>query len=220
MEQAKLEVQRRESSGKGAARATRRAGFVPAVVYGHKQEVIAVKLPQRDMRHFLGSSGDNIIINMELGDEKPETVMLKEVQIDPVSREIVHVDFVRVSLEERVTTHVPIVLLGKAPGTEEGGIQEFLLRELQIECEVGRMPDHIDLDISSLEIGDRVRVEEIELEEGMVLVDAPSTIIVAVVPPTVVEIEEEEEGLEGELDEDMEPEVIGEKRDEEEEEEE
>ncbi len=220
MEQARLEVQLREGRGKGAARATRRAGLVPAIVYGHKIEPAAIQLPERTLRRFLGSGGENTIINMELGEGEAETVMLKEVQIDPVSRRIVHADFVRVSLEEVVATHVPITLIGEPPGISEGGIQEFLLRELEIECQVGQMPEHIEIDVSSLDIGDRIRVGDVELSEDMTLLDDPATIIVTVAHPALI-VEEEEEEVEGLLeDEEQEPEVIGEKREEEEEEEE
>lgn len=216
MEQVRLEAQSREGRGKGAARTLRREGIVPAIVYGHKQKPAAIQLSEQGLHRFLGAVGENIIINLELGKNEPETVMLKEIQIDPVSMKVLHVDFVRVSLEERVTAHVPITLAGTASGIAEGGIQEFLLRELQIECEVGNLPEHIEIDVSSLEIRDQIRVSDIELVEGMNIIDDLSTIIITIAAPTVIE-EVEEEGIEIE-EEEMEPEVIGEKREEEEEE--
>ena len=216
MEQVRLDAQLREGRGKGAARTLRREGIVPAIVYGHKQKPAAIQLAEQGLHRFLGAVGENIIINLELGKNEPETVMLKEVQIDPVSMKVLHVDFVRVSLEERVTAHVPITLLGTPSGIEEGGIQEFLLRELQIECEVGNLPEHIEIDVSSLNIRDQIRVSDIELAEGMNIIDDMSTIIITIAAPTVIE-EVEEEGIEIE-EEEMEPEVIGEKREEEEEE--
>ncbi len=220
MEQARLEAQLREGRGKGAARATRRAGLVPAIVYGHKIEPAAIQLNERTLKHFLMSGGENTIINMELDEGKAETVMLKELQIDPLSRRIVHADFVRVSLEEVVATHVPIILIGEPAGIAEGGIQEFLLRELEIECQVGQMPENIELNVSALEIGNRIRVGDVELGEEMTILDDPATIIIAIAHPALI-VEEEEEDIEGLLeDEDQEPEVIGEKRDEEEDEEE
>ena len=214
MEQVKLEAQLREGRGKGAARATRRAGLVPAIVYGHKLEPTAVQLPERVIRRFLGTIGENAMINMELGQDKIETVMLKEVQIDPVTRQIVHVDFLRVSLEEQVTAHVPITLIGTAPGIAEGGIQEFLLREIQVECQAGQMPENVEIDVSALEIGDRVRVGDLPSLEDISILDDPVTIIVAVVAPTIREedlVVEVEEEMELEDEEEREPEVIGEK---------
>ncbi len=220
MEQARLEIQPREAKGKGAARAIRRTGFVPAIVYGHKIEPATIQLNERTLTRFLILQGENMIINMDMGGDEPETVMIKEIQIDPVSRRILHADFVRVSLEEKVTAHVPISLTGTASGVIVGGVQEFLLRELQVECQVGLIPEHIEIEISSLEIGDQIRVRDIQLPEvEMTVVDDPSTIVVTVVPPSVIVEEEPEEEEAIEDEEAMEPELIGEKRDEEEEEE-
>jgi large subunit ribosomal protein L25 len=219
MEQARLEVQLREDKGKGAARALRRNGFVPAIVYGHKMEPTAIKLPERRLNRLLGVGGENVIIDLEIDEGEAETVMLKELQIDPVTRRIIHADFMRVSLEEQVRTHIPITLTGTAQGVSEGGVQEFLLRELDIECQAGKMPERIEIDVSSLAIGDQIRVRDVELGEEMTIFDDLSTIIVTIATPTIVIVEEEEEVAIEEAEE-MEPEVIGEKREEEEAEEE
>lgn len=214
-----MEVQLREDKGKGAARALRRNGFVPAIVYGHGMEPTAIKFPERRLNRLLGVGGENVIINMEIGEREAETVMLKELQVDPVTRRIIHADFMRVSLEEQVRTHIPITLIGTAQGVSEGGVQEFLLRELDIECQAGKMPEHIEIDVSSLNIGDQIRVRDVELGEEMAVFDDLSTIIVTIAAPTIIRVEEEEAVpiVEGE---EMEPEVIGEKREEEEAEEE
>lgn len=214
-----MEVQLREDKGKGAARALRRNGFVPAIVYGHKMEPTAIKLPERRLNRLLGVGGENVIIDLEIDEGEAETVMLKELQIDPVTRRIIHADFMRVSLEEQVRTHIPITLTGTAQGVSEGGVQEFLLRELDIECQAGKMPERIEIDVSSLAIGDQIRVRDVELGEEMTIFDDLSTIIVTIATPTIVIVEEEEEVAIEEAEE-MEPEVIGEKREEEEAEEE
>jgi len=205
--------------GKGAARAVRRAGQVPAVVYGHGLSPVTIQLPERELRHFLGASGENVLISMDLGEDEAETVMLKEIQIDPVSRQLVHADFMRVSLEERIDAHVPIITIGIAPGVTAGGVQEFLLRELHVECRVVDIPENIEIDVSLLEVGDRIRVGDITLGEEINILDDPSTMIITIAAPTII-IEEEEEEIEEEEEEGMEPEVIGEKSEDEEEEEE
>ena len=215
-----MEVQLREDKGKGPARALRRNGFIPAIVYGHGMEPTAIKLPERRLDRLLVLGGENVIINMEIGEAEAETVMLKELQIDPVTRRIIHADFMRVSLEERVRTHIPVTLTGTAQGVSEGGVQEFLLRELDIECQAAKMPEYIEIDVSSLNIGDQIRVRDVELGEEMTIFDDLSTIIVTIAAPTIVRVEEEEEELAIEEEEEMEPEVIGEKRGEEEAEEE
>jgi len=216
MEQAKLEVQLRKGKGKGNARVTRRSGLTPGVVYGHKQDTIAIQFPDHRLQRIFHQVGENALINMSISEGGNETVMIKEVQKDPISRKIIHADFMRVSLEERVTAHVPIMLLGTATGVKEGGILEFLVREIRLECQAGQIPENIELDISSLAIGDQIRVEDVKVPEDTIIHDDPSTIIVTVAHPTV--IKEEEEGAVPEIDEEKEPEVIKEKRKEEEEE--
>jgi len=216
MEQAKLEVQLRNGKGKGNARVTRRAGLTPGVIYGHKQDTIAVQFPDHRLQRIFHQVGENALINLSISEGGTETVMIKEIQKDPISRKIIHADFMRVSLEERVTTHVPIVLIGTAPGVKEGGVLEFLLREIRLECQAGQIPENIELDISSLAMGDQIRIEDVKVPEDTIIHDDPSTTIVTVAYPTVMK--EEEEGAVPEIDEEKEPEVIKEKRKEEEEE--
>ncbi len=215
MEQTRLEAEIRKGKGKGQARSIRRSGMVPGIIYGHKQEPIMIQLQPRNIKHLLRSGGENVLVNMDVNGSGTETVMLKEAQIDPLTRNIMHVDFVRVSLEERITTHIPISLVGTSPGVKEGGILEFLLRELRVECQVGKIPEHIELDISSLNIGDQIRVGDIKLDEDMVVHDDPATTVVVVATPTVMKEPSEEEAI----TEEKEPEVITERRREEEEEE-
>lgn len=213
MEQARLEVELREGKGKGNARMIRRSGYIPGIIYGHKQDPLSIKLLRKGLRNILHSGGENVLISMDIKGSTSETVMLKEIQVDPTTRDIMHADFMRVSLEERVITHIPIVLVGTAPGVKEGGVLEFLIRELRIECQAIKIPEHIELDISSLNIGDQIRVGDIKLGDEITIHDDPVTIIVTVVSPTVMkEISEEEEVV----DEEKEPEVIERRREEEE----
>lgn len=214
MEQTRLEAEIREGKGKGQARAIRRSGMIPGIIYGHKQTPLMIKLQPRDIKRLFRSGGENVLVNMDIKGAGTETVMLKETQIDPLTRSIMHVDFVRVSLEERITTHVPISLVGTSPGVKEGGILEFLLRELSVECQVGKIPEHIEIDISSLKIGDQIRVGDIKLNEDMTIHDDPATTVVVIATPTVLK-----EPTEEAITEEKEPEVITERRREEEEEE-
>jgi large subunit ribosomal protein L25 len=215
MEQARLEVEVRQGIGKGSARSIRREGLIPGIVYGHKQEPVVIKFQELGLRKIFHLGGENVLINMDMPGGGTETVMIKEIQKHPISRKILHADFMRVSLEERVTAHIPVVLVGNAPGVKEGGVLEFLLRELRVECQVGQIPEHFEIDVSALGIGDQIRVEEVTIPEDMVIHDDLSTIIVTVASPTV--IKETEEGAVPE-DLEKEPEVIKEKRKEEEEE--
>ncbi|MBM3212417.1 50S ribosomal protein L25 [Candidatus Poribacteria bacterium] len=216
MEQTRLSAETREGKGRGFANALRRNGSIPAIIYGHKIEPLPIHLQEKALRRVLSSGGENVIINMDLvGKDSPETVIIKEVQVDPVSRRILHADFMRVSLDELITTHVPVTLHGTPQGISEGGILEFLHREVALECQAGKIPEYLSVDISSLKIGDQIRVGDLIVDEGMRILDDPATTIVAIGTPTV---HKEEAAAPTEV-EDAEPEVIEKRRKEEEEEE-
>lgn len=223
MQQVRLEAQKREASGKGAARGMRRAGHIPGVLYGRKNEVIPIQIDTRGFQDFLQNYGENAFINLEIADHGTENVMVKEIQRDPVSNQLLHTDLLRISMDEPITAAATIVLVGSAPGIQEGGILEFPHRQLTLHCLPTVLPEEIEVDISELGIDDRLSVEDISLSEDIEILDDPHTRIVAVVPPRVEEEPTEEEDLEGEevaVDEDAEPEVISRRSDDGEEDEE
>ena len=212
MQQVRLEAQKREASGKGAARGMRRAGNLPGVLYGRKNEVIPIQIDARGFQDFLHNYGENAFINLEIADHGTENVMVKEIQRDPVSNQLLHTDLLRISMDEPITSPVPITLVGSAPGIREGGILEFPHRQLTLHCLPTLLPEEIEVDINGLDIDNRVSVEDISLPEGIEVLDDLNTRIVAVVPPRIEEEPEveAEEGMEVEAegDEDAEPEVI------------
>lgn len=210
MQQVRLEAQKREASGKGAARGTRRAGNLPGVLYGRKNEVIPIQIDARGFQDFLHNYGENAFINLEIADHGTENVMVKEIQRDPVSNQLLHTDLLRISMDEPITSAVSITLVGSAPGIQEGGILEFPHRQLTLHCLPTLLPEEIEVDINELDIDDRLSVSDISLPEGIEVLDDPNTRIVAVVPPRIEEEPEDEEGVEEEveLDEDAEPELI------------
>ncbi len=215
MQQVRLEAQKRESSGKGAARGMRRAGHLPAILYGRKNEVIPIRIDERGFRNFLQHYGESAFINLEIVDHGTENVMVKEIQRDPVNGQLLHTDFLRISMDEPITSTASITLVGSAPGIQEGGIIEFPHRQLTLHCLPTLLPEEIEVDISALDINDSISVESIALPEGIDILDDPSTRIVAVIPPTVEEEPVDEEDVEEEaiLDEDAEPEVISRRSD-------
>lgn len=163
-----------------------------------------------------GSGGENVLIDLTIGDKESELAMLKEVQRHPVTRNILHVDFMRVSLEETVTTHVRIMLLGTPIGvSQQSGVMEFPHREVEIECLPTRIPEQIEIEVSQLSIGDSIRMGDLQIPEGVKVLDDPDTIIVTIGAPAALKEEEVKPAVE----EAAEPEVIGAKREEEEEEE-
>ena len=216
MQQARLETQMRGETGKGAARSLRRIGMVPGVLYGLEEPNILLQINERNLQDLLNIDGvENSLINLELGDDASETVMIKEIQRDPVRRNVLHADFVRISLEKEITTRVPITLLGTPIGVRaSGGIQEFTHWELEIRCLPTVIPDNIELDVTDMLIGDFIHVSDIT-PEGIEVSDEPETIIVAIRPPRVVTTEEPVEAAVAE--EEAEPEVITRRREEEEE---
>ena len=204
MRQIELVAQKRNAFGKGATRNLRRSGVVPGVLYGRNQDTISVQINEHTFRRFLRTNGENMLIDLNIDEHGTETVLIKELQRHPVKRSLIHADFIRISLDEPVTTQVPIRLVGSAIGVQEGGVLTFLLRQLSVSCLPLLIPEEIQVDISEMDIGDAIRIEDLTLDEGVENLEDPQAQIVSVVPPIVevepVEEDEEiEEGEEGEL---------------------
>lgn len=206
MENPELIAQRREPKGKGGARKLRARGLIPAIVYGPRSEPTAVACETRDLMSLL-AQGRNILINLKIKDDtgrkggSDRVVMLRELQVDPARGVPIHADLLEVSMKEAMTVEVPIRLVGKAEGTKVGGILEQVSRELEVECMPGDLPAQIEVDVSHLEIGDSIHVEDIQVEKAKILTD-PQVTIATVVPPVIekeavpeeVPVEAEEEG--------------------------
>lgn len=191
MERIKIQANIREKVGKEKAKKERRAGEVPAIVYG-KGENLAVTIPTVSLKklhkaHFSRSA----IIDMELsGKEKPEelAVLIKDIQYHPLSEEAIHFDFMRVSLTEKIRVNVPIALKGEAKGIKEEGIVEQILWELEVEGLPLDIPEKIEVDVTELGIGDSIHVSDVKVAGNIKIVSHPEGTIV-----TVVEKIEEEE---------------------------
>ena len=197
MQQAKLDVQQRDTFGKQNARAIRRAGDVPAIVYGRKKKSVALRINERLFKQFLRTYGENVIINMEINEGEPEPVIIKEIQRDPVEKQmLLHADFIRISLDEPVTSTVPIILVGTPAGAQQGGVIEFPFRNMTLNCLPAKMPNDITVDVTNMEVGDIVYVQDIELDDEVEVLDEPNRMIVSVAQPRVIieEVGEPEEG--------------------------
>lgn len=205
----------KDDISKNAARRLRREGFIPAVVYGLDEDPINVKFDIKDFKSILRGKGlSNLILDLYLKDDKKskkETVIVKEVQRDPISREFVHLDFFRIEMKKEVETTVSIQILNEelAPGIkEEGGVLQYENREIHISCLPMDIPEFIEYDVKELNMGDAVRVSDLEVDEKIRILNDPEDLVVSIIPPTHL-IEEEEEAEEEELVEGEEPEVIG-----------
>jgi large subunit ribosomal protein L25 len=193
-----LVAEPRSERGSRPAGRLRRAGSVPAVVYGLDTETLSIKVPARELTNAL-AKGANTLITLKLDGDEALT-LARQVQRDPTRGDLQHVDFIRVRTDVAVAAEVPLHLVGEPEGVKSGGIVEQLIFNLAIEAKPQDIPGEIEYDISALEIGDQVRVGELTLPPGLaVMVDADE-LVAQVVAPRVVEEEEPEaeEGEEGE----------------------
>jgi large subunit ribosomal protein L25 len=213
-----LKVELREPGTTNAAKRLRRAGMIPATLYGGDRGTRSIAVSPRSMIEIMRSeTGQNSILSLKVGDGKEQTALIHEYQVDPVSSRLLHADFKRIAMDVAVEVDVPVEIVGEARGVKiDKGIMDQIIRELHVRCLPGAIPDHILADVTELEIGDSVHVRDLVIPEGVeVLVDVDATIL-AIAAPTIEEEPEEEEvaDLIGGMDE---PELIG-KGDEEEEE--
>lgn len=203
-----LEAQSREKVGSNSSKQLRKQGLIPAVVYGHGEDTVSVAVNFHDFTE--GLHHGHRLFDMKV-DGKPENVLVKDLQYDYLGRDVVHADFVRIDMTEKVTVSVGLNFKGTAEGTAQGGIIETQLDEIEIECMAGSIPESIDVPIKEIQIGDTIHAAEISLPEGTSLVTDPEALVLTcTVVSEAVEEEAEEEMPEG-------PEVITEKKPEEEE---
>jgi large subunit ribosomal protein L25 len=181
---------RRAGTGKGTARKLRAAGRIPAVFYGRGEAAIPLTVEMKDLKSAMESaSGGNVIVDLRVEGEAAadRKAIIREIQRDPVAGRILHVDFQHISLTEKITVEVPVVLVGTPTGVKDGGgILETLLREVEVECLPTDIPAHIDVDVSALGIGDSIHVGDLKAERITIVTD-PDRTVATVVPPTVLE---------------------------------
>ncbi len=204
MENINLSAQGRERGTKGDVRTLRCQGMVPAVLYGKEVGNVLLQVSAKELDTIITNhSIGNTLINLDVanGDEQ-ETylVMCREVQREPVRRELLHADFFQVVLTEQIITEIPIVLVGEPAGIKDGGILQHMLRSVTVSCLPTQMPERLEADISSLEIGDQISVGDLEAPEGVEFVSEPDSVIALLLAPQMEEEEEEEteEGIDTE----------------------
>lgn len=206
MEKILVKADTRTETGKGSARSLRRTGILPAVVYSEGGST-PVKVNGKEMtKLILSGVGEHALITIELnedGAKKSEhPVLVKDYQLDPVSDELLHVDFMEVSLEKSVHVTVPIVITKQPAGIKMGGIMDHPLREVEVECLPTQIPDRIEVDAEFIEIGNSLHVSDLTAPEGVKITSNPSEVILNVSAPKVEEAPAEvaeEEAAEPEL---------------------
>lgn len=219
MELSTLKTTTRDGLGKGAARRLRAKGWVPAVLYGGGEDPLSLALDSSDFIHVMHAhAGEHAVVQLEVTDNAAlnHPALIKSVQHHPIRGDVVHVDFLRIRLDQRIQTTVPVVLEGRSPGVIEGGLLDHQLRQIEVECLALEVPEVFAVDISSLNIGDSLHVSDMPKPEGLDILTDAQRAIVAVLAPRLAAAEEEAEGeeeaAEGAA---AEPEVIGKKAEEE-----
>lgn len=187
----------RERLGKGGARTARREGKIPAVLYGHGETPVPVSIVARDLDLALREhKGGNPIVHLAVSGGE-YTALIRDVQYDPMTHHILHLDFQHISLTETIEVKVNVHLTGIPTGVKDGGgILETILREIEVRCLPTAIPASIDVDVSALNIGDSIHVRDLSVPNVTILADADST-VATVVPPTVMEEKPAEAAVEG-----------------------
>lgn len=204
----KIKSEKREIFGKNACRRLRKEGKVPAILYGADALNISLTVPKKDILNILKSeTGENTIFKVSYDGESRD-VMIKDVQTDPVTDELLHVDIIQIVLDKPIRVSVPIVPVGEAVGVKsEGGFIDFITREVEIECLPKDIPENIKIDIGSLHIHQSIKVEDVKLSEGVKIVSDKDMILILLGVPQKEEVVEEEKEVEV-ITEEEEPEVI------------
>jgi large subunit ribosomal protein L25 len=204
-ERTQLTVQKRERTGTRETKRLRKRGFIPGVLYG-REDPIAICVEERELRRALtGPAGLHSILDVEVdGTGKSHASILKEYQQDKIRGHVIHIDLQEVRLDQTIQATVTVHLIGgeDAPGVREGGVLSQPLREIQVEALPLEVPEHIDLDVSHMVVNDTLRIGDIQVPDGVTLLDDPETVVATVTAPTrEVEpepVEGEEELAEGE----------------------
>jgi large subunit ribosomal protein L25 len=193
MEATELKAFTRKETGKGPARRFRMEGSVPAVFYGRGEEAIPLSVNAADLLKVIKAKKENIFIKLMIEGEKQleKLSLIKELQIEPVSRRFYHVDFYEIRMDHKLTLDVPIRFEGIPVGVTNGGELQHLKRDLKISCLPSVLPDFIEIDVSGLEIGDSIKVQDIRVPEGITVLD-PGDVGVAMVAVVKVSVPQAE----------------------------
>jgi large subunit ribosomal protein L25 len=207
-ERVELHVQARESRGSAASRRLRAQGFIPGVLYGQGDGAHPFCIEERELRRALtGDHGRHAILDVVLeGQQKPHHAVVKDYQLDPIRAKLLHIDLHEVRLDQAIQTSVVVEIVGESAGQKEGGVLSQINREVRVEALPMEVPDHLELDVSAMVIGDSMRVSDLRVPESVKLLDDLETVLVTVSPPTKIE-EPEPEEVEGEEGEEIEGEA-------------
>ncbi|MBT8368169.1 MAG: 50S ribosomal protein L25/general stress protein Ctc [Deltaproteobacteria bacterium] len=203
MEQFEINATVRKKTGNGPARDLRRGGRIPAVLYGPQTESVLLSVNVRELEQIIkkGNIGSAILnLVIQNGKKVTKTAMIKEFQSHPVSGQFLHIDFYEIDMQRKINVMIPITTKGNSKGIEAGGLLQIIRREIEVFCMPGDIPETFEIDVTDLDIGDSVHVDEIPLGDNIEIAGDVNFTVVTVLSPKVEAIpeEEEEEVLEGE----------------------
>jgi large subunit ribosomal protein L25 len=197
-----LDIKKRDTIGKEAAKKIRQQGYIPAVLYGHKGNKNLL-VNAHDFEYIFEEIGEHSIVNLNIDGKEKAEVIVKDFQLHPVHKNIIHIDFLEFERGKLLKTEVPVNIIGAAVGVKKGGILETFVREIEIECLPKDIPDSITVDVTDLDVGDSIHTRDIEFDEKLKVLTNPEQVVVTVGTPTKIEVpieevEEEVELVEGE----------------------
>jgi len=186
-----IQVEARDKQRKRDARRLLRDGKIPAILYGPKMTAVTLALDKKEFsRRVAGLQGSHLVRLKSASATLAEKVALvKDMQFHPISGDVIHADFYEVDLSAKIQVHVPLHFVGKAVGIVNGGVLQPILREIEVECLPLDIPEFFNVDVTALDIGDSVHIEDLQMPDGVVSVAEDNLALVAVVPPTVEAVE-------------------------------
>jgi large subunit ribosomal protein L25 len=184
MSMQQIKAEPRNDLGKGGAYRIRKTGLIPGITYGKGLPSTPISVAPKDVVNVLKSErGKNTLIELALGGEKTLTVMIRDYTVHPVRRELEHVDFVEVKLDQPVDTEIPLIVTGKAVGVTLGGVLRQVYRMIPVRCTPDRIPVKVEVDVTHLKLGEHVAAQELKLGEGVSVRLSPEQTVVSVVAP-------------------------------------
>lgn len=185
----KLTATVRKEIGKGVARRLRKEGMLPAVVYGRQTASMPLTIELKQLKRLImGEKSEHKLLDLSIegnGGPTEKTVMIKELQIDPVKRDYLHADFFEVAMDEEVTIPMLIKLTGEPEGVKMGGVLQQVRRELEIKCLPSQIPDSLEIDVTTLNIGDSIHLKDVQLPPGVKILEDVDMTIATVLAPTI-----------------------------------
>ncbi len=192
LKEATLDVEIREKSGKIAKKKLRKMGKIPGIIYGGDLPALPISFSKSDFKELLKKKvHENTIFHIKVKDgENPKPALIHSYQIHPITREIIHIDFIRIEMDKPVKLRVPLEFIGTPIGIKEGGFLDINLREVHIEAKPKDIPEKIELDISSLKLGENIKAGKIPMPENCKLAENPETVILRIGVPKTITVEE------------------------------